>query len=150
MRSQGDRQRKAISLRDARQADAVDLRVAERIKTIRRARSVTREQLAGLIGVSLQQLVKYEQGTNRISASRMLDLANALDVDITEFFSSDAIATPSADPPLAEKESELLAAFRRISSQETQELIVRMVRLVANGDSQVEVSATDAPAPDWM
>lgn len=47
---------------------------------------LSQEELAGRIGISFQQLQKYETGENRISAARLFRLAGALDVPITWFF----------------------------------------------------------------
>jgi transcriptional regulator with XRE-family HTH domain len=47
---------------------------------------MTQQQLGEAVGIKFQQIQKYETGMNRISASRLWDIANALDVDISFFF----------------------------------------------------------------
>ncbi len=47
---------------------------------------ITRQQLGDMIGITISQIQKYEAGTNRISASRMWDIAAALEVPVTFFF----------------------------------------------------------------
>lgn len=58
----------------------VDLEVGKRIRLRRALLEMTQQQLAAVIGVSFQQVQKYEKGTNRVSASRMSAIARALGV----------------------------------------------------------------------
>lgn len=63
-----------------------DVHVGRRIRAIRKARHLTQEKLAGEMGISFQQLQKYETSANRITASKMLAAAQALGVSISAFF----------------------------------------------------------------
>lgn len=56
---------------------------------------MSQSQLASALGVTFQQLQKYEKGTNRISASRLFDIATALEMDVGSFF-QDAPGTPTS------------------------------------------------------
>lgn len=47
---------------------------------------ITQQQLAEAVGIKFQQIQKYETGANRVSASRLWDIADALDVDVSFFF----------------------------------------------------------------
>jgi transcriptional regulator with XRE-family HTH domain len=47
---------------------------------------MTQQQLAEAVGIKFQQIQKYETGMNRVSASRLWDIGNALDVDVSFFF----------------------------------------------------------------
>ena len=64
----------------------VDSYVGQRLRHRRWLVGMTQQQLASAVGVKFQQIQKYESGANRISASRLYDLSNALDVDISYFF----------------------------------------------------------------
>ena len=64
----------------------VDVHVGKRIRHRRLLAGMTQNQLAKPVGIRFQQLQKYETGANRISASRLWDVAEALDVDISFFF----------------------------------------------------------------
>jgi len=66
--------------------DAVDLAVGARIKALRLAMGLSRQQLATAIDVTHQQLQKYEKGTNRISVGRMPSIAKTLNKPISYFF----------------------------------------------------------------
>jgi transcriptional regulator with XRE-family HTH domain len=64
----------------------VDVHVGKRIRHRRWLTGMTQQQLAEAVGIKFQQIQKYETGANRVSASRLWDIAGALDVDIAFFF----------------------------------------------------------------
>ena len=87
------KQSKVIDRSSARRADSRDLEVARRVRSRRLECRLSQIDLAGRVGVTLQQLKKYEKGSNRIGAGRLEWIAEALDVPITFFF----------DPPSRER-----------------------------------------------
>jgi transcriptional regulator with XRE-family HTH domain len=94
----------------ARRSDANDAAVGYNIRVQRLARKMSQTRLAGQIGVSFQQLQKYELGTNRVGASRLVRIATALNVPVMALL--DGIATNrKADAPLP---SRLLASAHRL------------------------------------
>ncbi len=64
----------------------VDVHVGLRIRLRRKELGVSQEKLAEAIGLTFQQVQKYERGSNRISASRLLEFSKVLDVSIPYFF----------------------------------------------------------------
>ena len=64
----------------------VDVHVGKRIRHRRWLVGMTQQQLAESVGIKFQQIQKYETGANRVSASRLWDIADALDVDVSFFF----------------------------------------------------------------
>jgi transcriptional regulator with XRE-family HTH domain len=76
----------------------VDVHVGKRIRHRRWLVGVTQQQLAEKVGIKFQQIQKYETGANRVSASRLWDIAESLEVDVSFFFagmeSTDADAAP--------------------------------------------------------
>ncbi|MFK7938688.1 MAG: helix-turn-helix domain-containing protein [Roseovarius sp.] len=64
----------------------VDVHVGKRIRHRRWLVGMTQQQLAERVGIKFQQIQKYETGANRVSASRLWDIADALDVQIAFFF----------------------------------------------------------------
>ena len=66
--------------------DPIDVYVGSRMQLRRTLMGLTQEQLAKAIGVSFQQVQKYERGLNRLSASRLFDVCQALGVPITYFY----------------------------------------------------------------
>jgi len=64
----------------------VDVHVGKRIRHRRWMVGMTQQQLGEVVGIKFQQIQKYETGMNRVSASRLWDIATALDVSISFFF----------------------------------------------------------------
>ncbi|WP_227270585.1 helix-turn-helix domain-containing protein [Roseobacter weihaiensis] len=67
-------------------AHLVDVHVGKRIRQRRWLVGMTQQKLAESVGIKFQQIQKYETGANRVSASRLWDIADALDVDVAFFF----------------------------------------------------------------
>jgi transcriptional regulator with XRE-family HTH domain len=78
---------------EERTANAVDRWLGQRVRTRRLEISMSQERLAALLGVTFQQVQKYEKGVNRIAASRLFDIAMALDMPVAKFY--DGISPPS-------------------------------------------------------
>ena len=64
----------------------IDLHLGKRLRRRRRLLGLTQQQLAGVCGVRFQQIQKYECGANRISAARLWQLSEALDVPVGYFY----------------------------------------------------------------
>lgn len=64
----------------------VDVHVGKRVRHRRWLVGMTQQQLAEKVGIKFQQIQKYETGANRVSASRLWDISEALDVPISFFF----------------------------------------------------------------
>jgi len=67
-------------------AHIVDVHVGKRIRQRRWLVGMTQQKLAEHVGIKFQQIQKYETGANRVSASRLWDIADALEVDVAFFF----------------------------------------------------------------
>lgn len=67
-------------------AHMVDVHVGKRIRQRRWLIGMTQQKLAELVGIKFQQIQKYETGANRVSASRLWDIADALGVNVAFFF----------------------------------------------------------------
>ncbi len=81
----------------------VDVHVGKRIRHRRWLAGMTQQQLAEKVGIKFQQIQKYETGANRVSASRLWDIAEALTVPVSFFFEgldagADAAAGAEAAP----------------------------------------------------
>lgn len=90
-------------------AHPVDIHVGKRIRQRRLLASMTQQQLAEYLGIKFQQVQKYETGANRVSASRLWNIASALKVSISFFFEGygdlDDNRTGTAIDLMAEKEA---------------------------------------------
>ncbi len=105
-------------------ANAIDLHVGKRLRRRRRLLGLTQQQLAESIGIRFQQIQKYECGANRVTASRLYELAVALNVPVNYFFEglqTAANTTPTA-PGAPANDRDLIAADV-LSQKETLELI---------------------------
>lgn len=69
-----------------RRAEADDVAIGARVRRARRESEMSQEKLAGLLGITFQQVQKYENGKNRLSGARLVAVARALDRPIEYFF----------------------------------------------------------------
>ena len=81
--------------RQSRLARRVDDHVGARIRLRRTMLGMTQEQLAAALAISYQQIQKYETGANRVSAGRLFEISQRLDVEVSYFFEG---ADPSGMP----------------------------------------------------
>jgi transcriptional regulator with XRE-family HTH domain len=72
--------------RDERRATATDAAIGKRIRARRLEIGMSQERLAELLGLTFQQVQKYEKGVNRVAASRLFDIAAALRAPLDYFF----------------------------------------------------------------
>jgi transcriptional regulator with XRE-family HTH domain len=82
-------------LNESRLPNPIDLHVGARIRLRRRMQGVSQEKLADALGLTFQQVQKYERGANRVSASKLYEIATALRSPISYFF--DGLADPAGD-----------------------------------------------------
>jgi transcriptional regulator with XRE-family HTH domain len=86
----------------------VDIHVGKRIRHRRWMIGMTQQQLADKVGIKFQQIQKYETGMNRVSASRLWDIAETLGVEISFFFeglSEGTAPAPAQADIMADKEA---------------------------------------------
>jgi transcriptional regulator with XRE-family HTH domain len=118
--------------------EPADKHVGTRIRMRRLMLGISQEALGKVIGVTFQQLQKYEKGKNRISASRLQQIARALQVPIPFFFEGASEKSDSHGAKVSElfgtKEGiRLSRAFTRIEVPELRRKIVRLVQDLAKG-----------------
>jgi transcriptional regulator with XRE-family HTH domain len=85
----------------------VDVHVGKRVRHRRWMVGMTQQQLAEKVGIKFQQIQKYETGMNRVSASRLWDIAEALSVPVAFFF--EGLGAAEADLPEAAVPGDILA-----------------------------------------
>jgi transcriptional regulator with XRE-family HTH domain len=101
-----------------RRADGVDRHVAARVRARRITLGLTQHDLASRIGVTYQQLHKYETARNRMTAGRLLEIARALNVAPSYFF--EGLQEPEA--PSTERHRRALELAKTAASLEEQHL----------------------------
>jgi transcriptional regulator with XRE-family HTH domain len=110
--------------------------VGARISRLRVGRGMSQTTLADRIGVSLQQVQKYERGAIRVGASRLSQIASVLDVSVGELFESSGAGSPGLNSPvhlLAEPGAlRVLKAYARTTSPRVRLCIARLVESIAS------------------
>ena len=111
----------------------IDELVGQRIRWRRKELKWTQEQLSERLSLTFQQVQKYEKGTNRISASRMVEFCHTLNTDIEALFRGvDGIGAAEKSPEHVADDSEVapLRAFRALDDERKADFI-KMIKAVA-------------------
>lgn len=111
----------------ARRSEDIDQWVGRRIGGLRRERGMSQSVMAAKLGISFQQVQKYEAGLNRVSAARLYQLAGFLDCAVSEFFPPDPMVASGGDPELAA----IALAFPRIGDASVRRSLVHVVEALA-------------------
>jgi len=117
-----------------RAAGKEDVEMGHRIRVRRVELKMSQMELGDRLGVSFQQVQKYEKGTNRISTTRMNQIAKALEVPLTFFFKDSTKQEQEVQSLLALDASfsiRLLRAYHRIEDQRVQRSFVTLIESVA-------------------
>jgi transcriptional regulator with XRE-family HTH domain len=130
-----------------KQTTEVDRLVGIRITALRKAKGLSQTALGNAVGVTFQQVQKYEKGANRISASRLQQIAEMLGVPIGFFYEGapradaagdderDAIA-PVSDVFWTSQDLQLVRAFQRVSNPQIRRRVIALVESL--GDAGAE------------
>ena len=132
-------------------ANPVDIHVGARVKLRRTLLGMSQETLGGSLGLTFQQVQKYERGANRIGASRLFDLSRVLEVRIGYFFEdmsdtvqaatpsevakgncTSAIDSPEIDPMTKRETLELVRAYYRITDPNVREQVMAMAKALGH------------------
>lgn len=125
----------------------IDIHVGLRIRLRRKELGVSQEKLAEAIGLTFQQVQKYERAANRVSASKLYEMARALETTTAYFFEGLADPTTAAvgDEPggqahlqaflLTPEGVELAAAFPRINPPRVRRRILDLVRAMVDEEA---------------
>ena len=118
-----------------RKSGPLDAMVGARIRMLRVNRGISQTTLAERIGVTFQQVQKYERGANRVGASRLAQIASVLDVSVGEFFESSRPGPRSLNSPvhlLSEPGAlRVLKAYARTPSPRVRSCIAKLVESIA-------------------
>ncbi len=133
-------------------ANPIDVHVGARIRLRRTLLGMSQESLGRAIGMTFQQVQKYERGANRVSASRLFDLTRALNIPAGYFFEDLSEASQSSSPaaiikgevppmqdgpeasPLARRETlELVRAYYRIADPKVRDQVYALAKALGAG-----------------
>ncbi len=143
----------SVSLKQDAQSDIhpLDIHVGNRLRMRRLRLNLTQEKLANLVGLTFQQVQKYEHGSNRISASRLYEIATALKVPVSYFYEDLPADTPTfegmaesgQDPIHMDNElsgidmgnretTDLLRAYYRVEDPKKRKKILDLIRVMTD------------------
>ena len=153
-RSADKRPRMPANLDPDRAPNPVDIHVGSRIRLRRKALGISQDRLANALGLTFQQVQKYERGSNRVSASKLYEIARTLRASIAYFFEgladpADAAAgVAEPEPPefihdlvMTPEGSELASLFPKIRRRRTRRAVLNLIKSLAEEDDE------DAGAP---
>jgi transcriptional regulator with XRE-family HTH domain len=127
----------------------VDMHVGQRIRQRRTLLGVTQQKLGQMLGVTFQQVQKYERGANRVGSSRLFDVARVLEVPVSFFFDEMTqqvqarspgrlmgLAEPKPlafepDPTLKRETLELVRAYYRIKDPKMRKRVFELTKSLA-------------------
>lgn len=124
----------------------VDLHVGNRLRIRRMLKGLTQDELASAVGITFQQVQKYEKGANRISASRLYAFSQVLNVRVGWFFEDLEDQTLPPLAPMVEDDAandeallletrealELIGAYWRIGSPKKREALLQLIHQVSD------------------
>ncbi len=131
----------------------IDVHVGNRVRLRRTLLGMSQEKLGEALGLTFQQVQKYERGANRVGASRLYDLSRVLDVPVSYFFddmNDETIAASprhmvraTQDPPVSneavmtQRETlELVRAYTRISDPQVRRQVQELARTLGGPDEE--------------
>ncbi len=123
-------------------AAEVDRLVGDRIRRRRILMGLTQDQLGEALGISYQQIQKYETGANRVSAGRLYLIGECLEVSPGWFFDpakSDASSDDFDELGSSRLLMEFVRSFARINDERVKSHLVSLVKAMADGESGVEI-----------
>jgi transcriptional regulator with XRE-family HTH domain len=131
----------------------IDVHVGSRIRLRRTLMGMSQERLGEALGLTFQQVQKYERGVNRVGASRLYDLSRVLDVPISFFFDDmqdannpgtnvhgfaervDGLTAPADDPMSKRETLELVRAYYRITDPAVRKRVFDLVKTMGPADA---------------
>ena len=136
---------------------SVDSHVGQRVRMRRTLLGLSQEKLGEAIGLTFQQVQKYERGSNRISAGTLYRLGQVLDVPVSFFFDCyDAPQGRKTDAPLSEaavdsgisrREARLLRLWRAAPEPVANEVLSLLSSIAALDEEAAALSEQDGPVP---
>lgn len=136
-----------------KQTTEVDRLVGVRITALRKAKGLSQTALGNAVGVTFQQVQKYEKGQNRVGAGRLREIARLLEVPVSAFFEDQAGGENGDDNVFgflsAQGAIELLRAYVQIEDEQLRREVLAIVRSAARlGRQAAAVSGDDAAAAE--
>jgi transcriptional regulator with XRE-family HTH domain len=128
-----------------KQANPIDIQVGNRVRIRRMLIGMSQERLGDLLGLTFQQVQKYEKGVNRIGAGRLFEVSRILNVPIDFFYEGVSVAQPGAGEaegaPVMEFVSsgeglQLSLAFMKIKDSKVRKRVLDLVKSLAEEEAE--------------
>jgi transcriptional regulator with XRE-family HTH domain len=139
---------------DTGRPDPVDAHVGSRVRLRRTLLGMSQEKLGNAVGLTFQQIQKYERGLNRIGSSRLYQFCKVLDVPVSFFFDEmpgDMGTQPSLagqveqavhDENMSRRETlELVRAYYKIDDRNTRKRVYELVKAIGARDAEADDQA---------
>jgi len=128
-----------------KQANPIDIQVGNRVRIRRMLIGMSQERLGDLLGLTFQQVQKYEKGVNRIGAGRLFEVSRILNVPIDFFYEGVNAAQPGAGEPEGAPVMEFVSsgeglqlslAFMKIKDSKVRKRVLDLVKSLAEEEEQ--------------
>jgi transcriptional regulator with XRE-family HTH domain len=124
----------------SRKLDPLDILVGKRIRTQRLVRKMSQSELGKQLGITFQQIQKYESGVNRVGAGRLQTIAKIFDLPVSVFFGEDNATLDASDAANetvlnflnTARAVKLVKDFSRIKDPAIQQAVVALVEKIAD------------------
>ncbi|WDZ79049.1 helix-turn-helix transcriptional regulator (plasmid) [Ensifer adhaerens] len=114
----------------------IDVTVGRNVRRIRNMIGISQEALAAKLGLTFQQVQKYEKGTNRISASKLVAMSQALDCSIAQLFADVEASTNTVPVPnFSVAALKLAGEFDKIASDVQRTAVAKLIQSLAHHDT---------------
>ncbi|WP_084395846.1 helix-turn-helix domain-containing protein [Henriciella aquimarina] len=135
---------------DSKLPSKIDHLVGQRLRWRRRELGLTQEQLGERLGLTFQQVQKYEKGVNRISAGRLYELSTVLEIPVLYFYegAEEYLRLPNGElaedsepgplPYMDNEAMELVAAFQQISDEALRKSLIATIKAAASAHQNRE------------
>jgi transcriptional regulator with XRE-family HTH domain len=119
-----------------------DVVLGQKLRLLRKKNDLTLQSLAQTLGISAQQVQKYETGEDRLPAVRLIELCKTFNFEIRNFLSenghfgmaeaNDSYTPPPSESSLTKQEQKLLDLFRKIQNPEAQDSVLQLFTNLVN------------------
>jgi transcriptional regulator with XRE-family HTH domain len=123
----------------------IDVEIGNRLAEFRNKFNITQTELGNAIGVTFQQIQKYEKGTNRIHAEVLFRIANTFDIDVAEFFpvnneDGSKANTNIGEIPYDDKQSlALVKAYLEVTDHNVRKKIINLITSIVESENKIDV-----------
>lgn len=127
-------ERRSVDDNGVPSGDRIDREIGQRLRGARALRGLSQSEVAGKVGLSFQQIQKYEAGHSRVTAAKLSELARVFRLPVAFFFGECSEEGPGMQPTsdsLSQEAWTLAGEFERIGNPKTRQKVLDLVRTLA-------------------